>query len=76
MKYLEFFKNLLGISLPYCLPTQRLLCDCVCCHPPASSVLEAQRGAGMPEEAAGSTAIIPQLPRPLLSHLMGDADPL
>lgn len=36
MKYLEFFKKLLRISLSCCLPTQMLSCNCVYCH---SSVL-------------------------------------
>lgn len=76
LKYLEFFKNLLRISLPHCLPTQMLSCDRVYHHPPVPSVLEVQHCAGMPEEAAGSIALIPQLPRPPLSHPAGDTDPL
>lgn len=76
LKYLEFFKNLLRISLPYCLPTQMLSCVRIYHHPPVPSVLEVQHCARMPEEAAGSIALIPQLPRPPLSHHAEDTDPL
>lgn len=79
MKYLAFFKNLLGISLSCCLPTQMFSCDCFYCHPPIPRALEVQHCARMPEQASGSIAAIPQLPKPLLhreKHPAGDTDPL
>lgn len=63
-KQLAFFRNLLGISLSCCLPTQMLSCNCIYCHPPVPRALEIQHCVRMPEEAAGSIAAIPHLPRP------------
>lgn len=63
MKYLAFFKNLLGISLSCCLPTQMLSCNCVYRHPSVPSALEVQHCARMPKEETGSIAAIPQLPK-------------